>query len=80
MGSLAAYLGQQRDDERAENERLRKEATYLREQLRLANDKMAEMKRREAHWVASEALRLIDNHGSASRYLESVRDANAPKD
>ena len=80
MGSLASYLGQQRDNERAENERLNRENASLREQLRLANDKMAEQVR-QARWdVAHTALNEYGRENMRLSYLQRVLDANAPKD
>ena len=80
MGSLAAYLGQQRDDERAENERLKKENASLREQLRLANDKMAEQVRQALWNMADEALDDCDTLEHFIMRMRAVKDANAPKD
>lgn len=55
---------------------IQKEAASLREQLRLTNDKMAEQVRQARYEVADEALKKP----LMQRFLEKVRDANAPKD
>ena len=58
----------------------RHELEMLREQLRLANDKMAEQVR-QARWeVADEALDDCDTLEHFIMRMRAVKDANAPKD
>lgn len=57
---------------------LRAENASLREQLRLANDKMQEQVRQARCEVADNALQFLPH--DQDKYLQDVRDANAPKD
>lgn len=59
--------------------RLNRENASLREQLRLAHDKMAEQVRSERRGVAEDAL-AAETPELMVRFLMHVRDVNAPKE